>query len=133
LENLVDSRLQTLKEIQDWFITKDTQKISIMNWISPQCQFDLLLSIQGFLEMVKDIFTLYPDATIEPHRVSQDMLEGLFGTIRQLGGDSSTQTLKGYGNALNKFQITAMVTAEVKSVNYGTSNHIGMEFDHLSR
>ena len=83
--------------------------------------------------MVKDIFTLYPNVTIEPCRVSQDMLEGLFGTIRQLGGDSSTQTLKGYGNALNKFQITALVTAKTKSVNYGMSNHTRMEFDYLSR
>jgi len=133
LENLADTRLQTLKEIQDWFEIRDNQKLSKMNWISSQCQFDLLLSIQGFLEMVKEIFTLYPEATIELRRVSQDMLEGLFGTIRQLGGDSSTQTLKGYGNALNKFQITALVTAEIKSVNYGTSNHTGMDFDYLSR
>ncbi|RIA83429.1 hypothetical protein C1645_833862 [Glomus cerebriforme] len=88
---------------------------------------------RGFLEMVKEIFILYPEATIEPRRISQDMLEGLFGTIRQLGGDSSTQTLKGYGNALNKFQITALVTAEIKSVNYGTSNHTGMDFNYLSR
>ncbi|CAB4436723.1 unnamed protein product [Rhizophagus irregularis] len=133
LENLADSRLQTLKEIRDWFVIRDNQKTSTMNWISPQCQFDLLLSIQGFLDMVKDIFTLYPDVTIEPRRVSQDMLEGLFGTIRQLGGDSSTQTLKGYGYALNKFQITSLVTAEMKSVNYGTSNHTEMDLDYLSR
>ena len=46
--------------------------------------------------------------------ISQDMLEGLFGTIRQLGGDSSTQTLKGYGHALNKFQVTARMTAKIK-------------------
>ena len=82
MENLDDSRLQTLKEIHDWFVIRDSQKTSIINWISPQCQFDLLLSIQGFLGMVKDIFTLYPNVTIEPCRVSQDMLEGLFGTIR---------------------------------------------------
>ena len=31
------------------------------------------------------------------------MLEGLFGTIRELGGDSSTQTLKSYGHTLNKY------------------------------
>ena len=31
--------------------------------------------------MVKNIFTLYPDATIDPYRISQDMLEGLFSTI----------------------------------------------------
>src|SRR3954447_10317289 len=77
LENLADSRLQTLKEIYDWFVIKDSQKISPLNWISPQCQFDLLLSIQGFLGMVNDIFTLYQNVTIESCRVSQDMLEGL--------------------------------------------------------
>ena len=82
--------------------------------------------------MVKDIFTLHPNVTIEPRKVSQDMLEGLFGTIRQLRGDSSTQSLKGYGHALNKFQIIARMTAEIKSLNYGTSNHTGMEFDYLS-
>jgi hypothetical protein len=133
LENLADSRLQTLKEILDWFVIRDNQKIGVLNWISPQCQFDLLLSIQGFLGMAKDILTLYPDAKIEPCRVSQDMLEGLFGTIRQLGGDSSTQTLKGYGHALNKFQITALITSEIKSLNYGTSSHSGMELNSLSR
>ncbi|RIB22950.1 hypothetical protein C2G38_2033159 [Gigaspora rosea] len=34
-----------------------------------------------------------PGAAIQPRRVSQDMLEGLFGTIREMGSDSSTQTL----------------------------------------
>ncbi|POG60644.1 hypothetical protein GLOIN_2v1486843, partial [Rhizophagus irregularis DAOM 181602=DAOM 197198] len=115
------------------FVIRDKQKTSKINWISPQCQFDLLLSIQGFLGMVKEIFTLYPNSTVKPRRISQDMLEGLFGTIRQLGGDSSTQTLKGYGHALNKFQVTAKMTSEIKSFNYGESSHNGMEFDHLTR
>ncbi|EXX55779.1 hypothetical protein RirG_222280 [Rhizophagus irregularis DAOM 197198w] len=61
------------------------------------------------------------------------MLKGLFGTIRQLGGDSSTQTLKGYGHALNKFQVTARMTSELQSVNYGKANQTGMEFDYLTR
>ncbi|GES77572.1 hypothetical protein GLOIN_2v1773882 [Rhizophagus clarus] len=133
LEGLADSRLQTLQKIYDWFVIRDRQKNSTINWISLQCQFDLLLSIQGFLGMIKEIFILYPDSVIEPRRVSQDMLEGLFGTIRQLGGDSSTQTLKGYGHALNKFRVTARMTSELKSVNYGKSNHTGMEFDCLTR
>ncbi|EXX61592.1 hypothetical protein RirG_169770 [Rhizophagus irregularis DAOM 197198w] len=133
LEGLADSRLQTLQKIYDWFVIRDRQKNSTINWISLQCQFDLLLSIQGFLGMIKEIFTLYPDSVIEPRRVSQDILEGLFGTIRQLGGDSSTQTLKGYGHALNKFRVTARMTSELKSVNYGKSNHTGMEFDCLTR
>ncbi|PKC04147.1 hypothetical protein RhiirA5_422676 [Rhizophagus irregularis] len=133
LEGFNDSRLQTLKNIHDWFVIRDKQKTSKINWISPQCLFDLLLSIQGFLGMVEEIFTLYPNSTIEPRRISQVMLEGLFGTIRQLGGDSSTQTLKGYGHALNKFQVTAKITSEIKSLNYGKSNHNGMEFDCLTR
>lgn len=133
MEGLTDSRLQTLKNIRDWFIIRDKQKINKMNWISPQCQFDLLLSIQGFLGMIEEIFTLYPNSIIEPRRISQDMLEGLFGTIRQLGGDFSTQTLKGYGHALNKFQVTGKMTSEIKSLNYGKSNHNGMELDCLTR
>ncbi|CAB4399417.1 unnamed protein product [Rhizophagus irregularis] len=83
LEGLTDSRLQTLKNIHDWFIIRDKQKINKMNWISPQCQFDLLLSIQGFLGMIEEIFTLYPNSIIEPRRISQDMLEGLFVIIEQ--------------------------------------------------
>lgn len=133
MEDFNDSRLQTLKKIYNWFIEKDKQKTSKTNWISSQCQFDLLLSIQGFLEMVKEIFILFPNSIIEPCRISQDMLEGLFGTIRQLGGDSSTQTLKGYGHALNKFQVTAKITSEMKSFNYGKSSNAGMEFDDLVR
>ena len=82
MEGLDDSRLHTLKNVHDWFVIRDKQKTSKINWISPQCQFDLLLFIQGFLGMVKDIFTLYSNVTIEPCRVSQDMLEGLFDTIR---------------------------------------------------
>uniref|UniRef100_U9T622 Uncharacterized protein n=1 Tax=Rhizophagus irregularis (strain DAOM 181602 / DAOM 197198 / MUCL 43194) TaxID=747089 RepID=U9T622_RHIID len=132
LEGLADFRFQTLKNILDWFVFRDKQKANNINWISPQCQFDLLLSIQGFLGMVEEIFVLYPNSIIEPRRISQDMLEGLFGTIRQLGGDSSTQTLKGYGHALNKFQVTAKMTSEIKSFNYGKSNHGGMEIDCLT-
>ena len=45
LENFADSRLQTLKKIYDWFVIRDSQKTSTLNWISSQCQFDLLLFI----------------------------------------------------------------------------------------
>ena len=38
------------------------------------------------------------------------MLEGLFGTIRELGGDLSTQTLKSYRHVLNKYQVITLVT-----------------------
>ncbi|UZO25795.1 uncharacterized protein OCT59_018054 [Rhizophagus irregularis] len=81
LEGLADFRFQTLKNILDWFVFRDKQKANNINWISPQCQFDLLLSIQGFLGMAEEIFKLYPNSIIEPRRVSQNMLEGLFGTI----------------------------------------------------
>ncbi|RHZ79688.1 hypothetical protein Glove_142g18 [Diversispora epigaea] len=83
--------------------------------------------------MVKEIFTLFPNSIIEPCRISQDMLEGLFGTIQQLGGDSSTQTLKEYGHVLNKFQVTAKITSKIKSFNYRKSSNAGMEFNDLVR
>lgn len=70
---------------------------------------------------------------IQPRRVSQDILEGLFGTIRELGGDSSTQTLKSYGHALNKYQVTALVSSEVKSVNYGKADGTGVGINLLER
>ncbi|EXX70182.1 hypothetical protein RirG_089770 [Rhizophagus irregularis DAOM 197198w] len=117
LEGLADFRFQTLKNILDWFVFRDKQKANNINWISPQCQFDLLLSIQGFLGMAEEIFKLYPNSIIEP---------------RRLRGDSSMQTLKGYGHALNKFQVTAKMTSEIKSFNYGKSNHGGMEIDCLT-
>ncbi|CAG8615152.1 8131_t:CDS:2 [Diversispora eburnea] len=53
---------------------------------------------------------------IQPKRISQDMLEGFYGTIRESGGDSSTQTLKSYGHALNKYQVTALVSSEIKKM-----------------
>ena len=59
------------------------------------------------------------------------MLEGLFGTIRELGGDSSTQTLQGYGYAMNKYQVTATMTSEIRSYNYGSTTHNGIGFVDL--
>jgi len=44
--------------------------------------------------MLTFVLNKYPGSIIQPRCISQDMLEGLFGTIRELGGDSSTQTLK---------------------------------------
>jgi len=70
---------------------------------------------------------------IQPRRISQDMLEGLFGTIRELGGDSSTQTLKSYGYTLNKYQITTLVSSEIKSVNYGKVDSTGTGITSLIR
>ncbi|RIA97629.1 hypothetical protein C1645_813871 [Glomus cerebriforme] len=62
-------------------------------------------------------------------------LEGLlyFGIIRELGGDSSTQTLKSYGHALNKYQVTALVSSEIKSINYGIANNTGIGINSLIR
>ena len=70
---------------------------------------------------------------IQPRRISQDMLEGLFGTIRELGGDSSTQTLKSYGHALNKYQVTRLVSSEIKSFNYGEADDTGTGITTLAR
>ena len=61
------------------------------------------------------------------------MLEGLFGIIRELGGDSSTHTLKSYGYALNKYQVTALVSSEVKSMNYGIASNTGIGINTLTR
>ncbi|EXX62758.1 uncharacterized protein OCT59_011490 [Rhizophagus irregularis] len=70
---------------------------------------------------------------IQPKRISQDMLEGLFGTIRELGKDSFTQTLKSYRHSLNKYQVTRLVTSEVKSFNYGDADGTGTGITTLAR
>jgi len=103
IQSLKDSRINTLIEICNWFIYGDKQKTKSKEWILSQCQFDLILSINGFLGMLTFFLNKYPNSMIQPRRISQDMLEGLFGTIRELGGDSSTQTLKSYGHTLNKY------------------------------
>src|SRR6185369_2273330 len=128
-----DPQIQTLKNIRDWFLLGDNQKKGTMEWISSQCQFDLILSINGFLGMLEYILSKYKTAAIQPRRISQDMLEGLFGTIRQLSGDSSTQTLQGYGHALNKYQVTALESSEVRSFNYGNADNTGSGTHFLSR
>ncbi|RHZ60331.1 hypothetical protein Glove_355g33 [Diversispora epigaea] len=112
--SLTDTRINTLKEICDWFISGDKQKTGSKEWISAQCQLDLIISIDGFLDMLKFILNKYPGAIIQPKR--------FFGTIRELGGDSSTQTLKSYGHALNKYKITSLVSSEIKSLNYGKAD-----------
>src|SRR5436853_5587459 len=91
ISSLDDPRLNALKEIKQWFIQGNKQKEKPRQWFSAKCQFDLLLSINGFLGIV---LVNWP---VQPRRISQDMLEGLFGTIREMGGDSSTQTVQSYG------------------------------------
>jgi|GEM_PF-3028675 len=131
--SIEDPRINTLREIRDWFVRGDKQKTKPTQWISSQCQFDLILSIDGFLEMLTFFLRKYPGSVIQPRRISQDMLEGLFGTIRQLGGDSSTQTLKSYGHSLNKYQVTALVSSELKSINYGEADGTGIGINTLTR
>jgi hypothetical protein len=132
-QSLEDPRINTLKEIRNWFIYGDKQKTESKEWISSQCQFDLILSIDGFLGILSFFLNKYPNSMIQPKRISQDMLEGLFGTIHELGGDSSTQTLKSYGHALNKYQVTALVTSEIKSINYGKTDSAGSGIITLTR
>ncbi|RHZ88001.1 hypothetical protein Glove_26g233 [Diversispora epigaea] len=121
--------IEELKEIsegtriRDWFIRGDKQKLGSKEWISSQCQFDLILSIDGFLGMLEFLFKKYPGSMIQPKRISQDMLEGLFGTIRELGGDSSTHTLKSYGYSLNKYQITALFSTESSHLEICINNY----------
>ncbi|CAG8834565.1 33513_t:CDS:2, partial [Racocetra persica] len=43
---------------------------------------------------------------------------GLFGTIREMGGDSSMQTVQSYGYVINKLTITMQMISEIKSLNY---------------
>src|SRR5436305_8177679 len=123
IQSLEDSHINTLIEIRNWFMHGDKQKTESKEWISSQCQFDLILSINGFLGMINFFLKKYSNSMIQPRHISQDMLEGLFGTIRELGEDSSTYTLKSYGHALNKYQVTALVSSEVKSINYGKANN----------
>ncbi|CAG8723954.1 9070_t:CDS:10, partial [Dentiscutata erythropus] len=87
-----------------------------------QCQFDLILSINGFLGIIEYVFRNWPGAVIQPRRISQDMLEGLFGTIREMSGNSSTQTVQSYGYAMNKFTVTTQMISEIRSLNYGSAN-----------
>ncbi|CAG8806245.1 3339_t:CDS:2, partial [Dentiscutata erythropus] len=75
----------------------------------------------------------YPGSVIQPRCISQDMFKGLFGTIRQLGGDSSTQTLKSYRHSLNKYQVTALVSSKLKSINYGEADGTGIGINTLTR
>ncbi|PKB96592.1 hypothetical protein RhiirA5_434578 [Rhizophagus irregularis] len=70
---------------------------------------------------------------IQLRRISQDMLEGLFGTIRELGGNSFTQTLKSYGYVLNKYQIITLASTEIKSINYGEADSTGTGITTLVR
>ncbi|CAG8823489.1 20264_t:CDS:2, partial [Dentiscutata erythropus] len=43
--SIEDPRINTLREIRDWFVRGDKQKTKPTQWISSQCQFDLILSI----------------------------------------------------------------------------------------
>ena len=125
ISSLEDPHLNTLKEIKKWFIQGDTQKKNSSQWISAQCQFDLVSSINGFLGIVKYVLNNCPGAMIQPKRISQDMLEGLFGTIREMGGDSFTQTIQSYRYAMNKLMITMQMTSEIRSLNYGSADGTG--------
>ncbi|RHZ53791.1 hypothetical protein Glove_437g22 [Diversispora epigaea] len=128
-----DERLHTLKEIRNWFIYSNKQKSGSKAWISSQCQFDLILFINGFIRILDFLLKKYPESMIQSKRISQDMFEGLFGTIHKLGEDSSTHTLKFYGYSLNKYQLLSLFSREVKSINYRSTNCIGTGITTLAR
>ncbi|CAG8648536.1 4743_t:CDS:2, partial [Paraglomus occultum] len=125
ISSLDDPRLNALKEIKQWFIQGNKQKENPRQWFSAQCQFDLLLSINGFLGIVEYVLVNWPGVAVQPRRISQDMLEGLFGTIREMSGDSSTQTVQSYGYAINKSIIMMQMTSEIHSLNYGSADGSG--------
>ncbi|CAG8636940.1 15848_t:CDS:10, partial [Dentiscutata erythropus] len=133
ISSLEDPRLNTLKEIKQWFIQGNKQKKDSSQWFSTQYQFDLILSINRFLEIVEYVLTNWPGAIIQPRRLSQDMLEGLFGSIREMAGDSSTHTVQSYGYAMNKLIITMQMTSEIQSLNYGLANGSGCVLADLKR
>ena len=64
IQSLEDSRINTLIEIRNWFIHGDKQKTEYKEWISSQCQFDLILSIDGFLGMLKFFLNKYSNSMI---------------------------------------------------------------------
>ncbi|CAG8817106.1 36203_t:CDS:2, partial [Racocetra persica] len=103
----------------------DKQKKDSSQWFSVQCQFDLILSINRFLGIVEYVLTNWPGTIIQPRRLSQDMLEGLFGSIREMAGDSSTYTVQSYGYAMNKLTIIIQMTSEIQSLNYGLADGSG--------
>ncbi|GBC15363.2 hypothetical protein GLOIN_2v1776914 [Rhizophagus irregularis DAOM 181602=DAOM 197198] len=80
------------------------------------------------INTLKEIYNWFVDDAFH-----KDMLEELFGNIRELGRDSSTHTLKSYGHALNKYQVTALVSSEVKSINYGKADSTGAGITTLER
>ncbi|CAG8532417.1 12719_t:CDS:2 [Cetraspora pellucida] len=98
----LNPRLSTLKEIKQWFIQDDKQK-----------------------KNPKYVLTNWLGVTIQPKRVSQDMLEGLFETIREIDDDSSMQMVQSYGYAINKLTITIQMTSEIRSLNYGSADSSG--------
>ncbi|CAG8598207.1 2806_t:CDS:2, partial [Diversispora eburnea] len=85
LSKEVEDVLESIEKLKE--ISKGTKKLGPKTWISSQYQFDLILSIN-------------------------DMLKGLFGTICELGKDSSTHTYKSYGYSLNKYQLSSLFSRE---------------------
>ncbi|CAG8824502.1 35585_t:CDS:1, partial [Racocetra persica] len=79
------------------------------------------------------VLTNWPDAIIQPRRLSQDMLEGLFGSIREMAGDSSTHTVQSYGYTMNKLTITMQMISEIQSLNYGLADGSGCVLADLKR
>ncbi|CAG8813761.1 2588_t:CDS:2, partial [Dentiscutata erythropus] len=79
-----DPWLNTLKEIKQWFIQGNKKKQNPSQWFSAQCQFDLVLSVNGFFGIIEYVLNNCPGLVIQPRRISQDMLEGLFRTIKEM-------------------------------------------------
>ena len=69
ISSLEDPRLNTLKEIKQWFIQGNKHKKNPSRWFFAQYQFDLILSINRFLGIVEYIYTNWPGIIIQPKKV----------------------------------------------------------------
>ncbi|CAG8769870.1 34538_t:CDS:2, partial [Racocetra persica] len=72
ISSLKDPHLNTLKKIKQWFIQGDKQKKDSSQWFSAQCQFDLVLSINRFLEIVEYVLTNWPGVDLKNNAKKDD-------------------------------------------------------------
>ncbi|CAG8706743.1 773_t:CDS:2, partial [Dentiscutata erythropus] len=125
-------------------VTKATKLTKRHIWLTPWskmrvdlAEYTLSFDVKKAIENISELNYIFQGtqdrAIIQPRRISQDMLEGLFRTIREIGGDSSIQTVQSYGYAMNKLTITMQMTLEIQSLNYGLANSSGCIFADLKQ
>ncbi|CAG8436595.1 9372_t:CDS:10 [Diversispora eburnea] len=128
IKGVYEHTKQTLsKEVEDAL-----ESIDELNYISDKTQ-DFIKYSRKYRQIMhsKLIFRSLDDPSFTTLKEIRDLF--VYGTIRELGGDSSTQTLKSYGHAVNKYQVTALVSSEIKSINYRKVENIGTGITTLKR